>query len=210
MTTSKTSPRHQAAQGSAYICPMCPEVRESEPMACPSCGMALEPEFPAAPAKRVQYTCPMHPEIVQDEPGSCPKCGMALEPVTVRVEQANPELEDMTRRFWVSLILTVPIFLLAMSDLIPGQPLLQVIGKSVNGWIQLVLATPVVLWGGWPFFQRGFPTGVEFGSDPQPQYVHADRPRHRNGLWVQPDRQAAAWYFPRIPASSWPPRRSWG
>ncbi|MCZ6628846.1 MAG: copper-translocating P-type ATPase, partial [SAR324 cluster bacterium] len=156
MTTGETSHPHQTAQGSAYICPMCPEVRESEPVACPSCGMALEPEFPAAPAKRVQYTCPMHPEIVQDEPGSCPKCGMALEPVTVRVEQANPELEDMTRRFWVSLILTVPIFLLAMSDLIPGQPLLQVIGKSVNGWIQLVLATPVVLWGGWPFFQRGW------------------------------------------------------
>ncbi|MCZ6533058.1 MAG: HAD-IC family P-type ATPase, partial [SAR324 cluster bacterium] len=156
MTTGETSHPHQTAQGSAYICPMCPEVRESEPVACPSCGMALEPDFPAAPAKRVQYTCPMHPEIVQDEPGSCPKCGMALEPVTVRVEQANPELEDMTRRFWVSLILTVPIFLLAMSDLIPGQPLLQVIGKSVNGWIQLVLATPVVLWGGWPFFQRGW------------------------------------------------------
>ncbi|MCZ6557697.1 MAG: copper-translocating P-type ATPase, partial [SAR324 cluster bacterium] len=156
MTTGETSHPHQTAQGSAYICPMCPEVRESEPVACPSCGMALEPEFPAAPAKRVQYTCPMHPEIVQDEPGSCPKCGMALEPVTVRLEQANPELEDMTRRFWVSLILTVPIFLLAMSDLIPGQPLLQVIGKSVNGWIQLVLATPVVLWGGWPFFQRGW------------------------------------------------------
>ncbi|MCZ6646158.1 MAG: copper-translocating P-type ATPase [SAR324 cluster bacterium] len=156
MTTGETSHPHQTAQGSAYICPMCPEVRESEPVPCPSCGMALEPEFPAAPAKRVQYTCPMHPEIVQDEPGSCPKCGMALEPVTVRVEQANPELEDMTRRFWVSLILTVPIFLLAMSDLIPGQPLLQVIGKSVNGWIQLVLATPVVLWGGWPFFQRGW------------------------------------------------------
>ncbi|MCZ6729106.1 MAG: copper-translocating P-type ATPase [SAR324 cluster bacterium] len=156
MTTGETSHPHQTAQGSAYICPMCPEVRESEPVPCPSCGMALEPEFPAAPAKRVQYTCHMHPEIVQDEPGSCPKCGMALEPVTVRVEQANPELEDMTRRFWVSLILTVPIFLLAMSDLIPGQPLLQVIGKSVNGWIQLVLATPVVLWGGWPFFQRGW------------------------------------------------------
>ena len=83
---------------SAYVCPMCPEVRELAPGACPSCGMALEPETPTLPTK-TQYTCPMHPEVVRDEPGDCPICGMALEPMTVTVdEEENPELADMTRR----------------------------------------------------------------------------------------------------------------
>lgn len=88
-----------APAASAYVCPMCPEVHESKPGACPSCGMALEPEMPAA-AQRTEYTCPMHPEIVRTEPGVCPICGMALEPRTVTVAaEANPELRDMTRRF---------------------------------------------------------------------------------------------------------------
>ena len=151
------APAHTpAAEGSAWICPMCPGVRESEPVPCPKCGMALDPEIPAAPATRTEYTCPMHPEVVQEGPGVCPICGMALESVTVMVEEVNPELVDMTRRFWASLVLSVPVFLLAMSDLLPGRPLREVISPSLNGWIQLVLATPVVLWGGWPFFQRGW------------------------------------------------------
>ena len=104
-----------------------------------------------------KYTCPMHPEIVRDAPGSCPLCGMALEPVTVSLEdEKNPELVDMTRRFWVCLLLTIPVFALGMSDLIPGQPLQHRIGQSTLNWVQLLLATPVVLWGAAPFFQRAW------------------------------------------------------
>src|SRR6185503_4486220 len=104
-----------------------------------------------------QFTCPMHPEIVRDGPGSCPICGMALEPVTVSLEdEANPELVDMTRRFWVCLLLTIPVFALGMSDLIPGQPLQHSIGQSTLNWVQLLLATPVVLWGAAPFFERAW------------------------------------------------------
>ena len=104
-----------------------------------------------------KYTCPMHPEIVRDAPGSCPICGMALEPVTVSLaDEENPELVDMNRRFWVCLLLTIPVFALGMSDLIPGQPLQHSIGQSTLNWVQLTLATPVVLWGGWPFFVRAW------------------------------------------------------
>jgi Cu+-exporting ATPase len=139
-----------------YICPMCPEVRQPEPGSCPSCGMALEPEIVQPPAMHTEYTCPMHTEIVRDAPGSCPKCGMALEPRTVAMEEENPELADMTRRFWFSTALALPVFVLAMSvDLAPG---LLPAGLSLRGvqWIECLLATPVVLWGGWPFFVRGW------------------------------------------------------
>ena len=104
-----------------------------------------------------KYTCPMHPEIVRDGPGSCPICGMALEPVTVSLDDGeNPELVDMRRRFWVCLVLTIPVFAIGMSDLIPGQPLQHRVSAPVLGWLQLILATPVVLWGGWPFFERAW------------------------------------------------------
>ncbi len=105
----------------------------------------------------VEYTCPMHPEIVRDKPGSCPICGMALEPrVITLAEDDNTELKDMTRRFWISLVLTIPVLALAMSDLIPGQPLQHALSMKIINWIQFALATPVVLWGGWPFFARGW------------------------------------------------------
>jgi Cu+-exporting ATPase len=119
--------------------------------------MALEPKAPAAPLVKTEYVCPMHPEIVRPEPGFCPICGMALEPRTVTLEEeANPELVDMTRRFWVSVVLSVPIVFFAMSEMIPGQPVQRSISPHVLSWIQLLLATPVVLWGGWPFFERGW------------------------------------------------------
>jgi Cu+-exporting ATPase len=138
-----------------YVCPMDPEVRASEPGACPKCGMALEPEQPLE-LTRVEYVCPMHPEVVQQGPGSCPKCGMALEPRTVSLgEPENPELVDMRRRFWLSAALTLPTFLLAMSDLLPGPFLSRLVSPSVLPWLELVLTTPVVVWGGYPFFQRG-------------------------------------------------------
>ena len=141
----------------AYVCPMCAEVREAKPGACPSCGMALEPEVPL-PATRTEYTCPMHPEIVRLEPGTCPICGMALEPRTVTATpEENPELRDMTRRFWVSLALSVPLLVIAMGSMFSYH---LKIDLDINGFlinlprIELLLATPVVLWGGFPFFQR--------------------------------------------------------
>lgn len=102
------------------------------------------------------YTCPMHPEVRQQGPGSCPRCGMALEPEVMTTEESNPELTDMTRRFWVSLIFTVPLFLLAMSEMIPGSPVQHSFSARFLTWLQMLLATPVVLWGGGPFFQRGW------------------------------------------------------
>jgi Cu+-exporting ATPase len=134
LATPATAP---SATAGAYVCPMCPEVRSAKPEACPRCGMALEPETPSA-ATHVEYTCPMHPEIVRPGPGQCPICGMALEPRTVTAqEEENPELRDMTRRFWISLALSAPLLVIAMGDMLP-----------------------VVLWGGAPFFQRGWTSVV--------------------------------------------------
>lgn len=144
---------------SMYTCPMHPEVRQPGPGSCPKCGMALEPELPVAGT--VEYTCPMHPEIVRNEPGNCPICGMALEPRTaVAGAEENAELRDMTRRFFVSAVLALPVFILAMSaDLAPGFTT-RFISPRLVQWISFVLATPVVLWGGWPFFVRGWQSVV--------------------------------------------------
>jgi len=141
-----------------HTCPMDPEVRQEGPGDCPKCGMALEPVIAAAPATKTEYTCSMHPQIVRDKPGSCPICGMALESRTVTAtEQKNPELVDMTRRFWISTALTIPIILVSMSDFIPGaSPLMRLVSPRTWQWFQFLLATPVVLWGGWPFFVRGW------------------------------------------------------
>ena len=136
---------------------MHPEVRTSAPGSCPKCGMALEPVEPARPTSKVEYTCPMHPEIVRDQPGSCPICGMALEPrVVIADEEHNEELEDMTRRLKIGLLFTLPLFVLAMSDLIPGQPVQHALPMRLLNYLQFALATPVVLWGGLPFFQRAW------------------------------------------------------
>jgi Cu+-exporting ATPase len=151
--SSASAGRTSAATG-AYICPMCPEVRSAKPEACPRCGMALEPEMPTS-ATRVEYTCPMHPEIVRSGPGHCPICGMALEPRTVNAQEGdNPELRDMTRRFWISVALTVPLLVIAMGHMLPGMQ--RLLPAGWQPWIELILATPVVLWGGSPFFQRGW------------------------------------------------------
>ena len=110
------------ARAGDYTCPMHPEVRLPATEPCPKCGMALEPVV-SAPTVRTEYVCPMHPEIVRPEPGACPICGMALEPrVVTTEEEVNPELVDMTRRFWASVALAAPVAFLAMSDHIPGQP----------------------------------------------------------------------------------------
>jgi Cu+-exporting ATPase len=137
-----------------YVCPMCPEVRENKPGACPSCGMALESDVPVV-ANRTEYTCPMHPEIVRSAQSTCPICGMSLEPRTVSTTpEENPELRDMTRRFWISLALTAPLMAIAMAAMLWETPLHRILPMAALPWLELVLATPVVLWGGWPFFQR--------------------------------------------------------
>ncbi|MDX1485694.1 MAG: heavy metal translocating P-type ATPase, partial [Alphaproteobacteria bacterium] len=145
------APKAAPAGAGIYTCPMHPDVREPRPGSCPDCGMALEPAGPA-----VVYTCPMHPEIRQAEPGSCPICGMALEPEMAAMEAApNPELIDFTRRFWIGLVLAFPVLVLEMGAHIAGLDLHRWISVEQSTWIQAVLATPVVLWAGWPFFLRG-------------------------------------------------------
>ena len=144
------------ATSSVHTCPMHPEVRQDAPGACPKCGMALEPASPGTAARRTEYTCPMHPEVAQDHPGNCPICGMALEPREVASDEESPELADMSRRFRVSSVLAVPVFMLAMvADLAPHW-LPGWVGMRLVQWIECVLATPVVLWGGWPFLVRAW------------------------------------------------------
>jgi Cu+-exporting ATPase len=116
--------------------------------------MALEPATVSTPKEKIEYTCPMHPQIVRDAPGFCPICGMALEPRTVSVDEENVELIEMKRRFWVAVALSQPLLILGMSEFISGDPLRTFLGARVATWISFVLATPVVLWGGWPFFVR--------------------------------------------------------
>lgn len=147
-----------AGSSAKYVCPMCPGVECDEPGDCPKCGMALErnPSAPSESHSRTVYTCPMHPEVERDGPGSCPKCGMDLEPRTVATDadDGDPELVSMTRRFWVSAALTLPVFVLSMAPMV-GIPVNEWVGHTASTWWQLALATPVVLWGGWPFFVRG-------------------------------------------------------
>ena len=119
-----------------------------------------KPEETTATESGREYTCPMHPEIVRDRPGSCPICGMALEPRTVTLEEQNPELADMARRFWWSAAMTAPILAFMVSEFLPGQPLQSMLPHGWVNWILMALATPVVLWGGWPFFVRGWASVV--------------------------------------------------
>ncbi len=158
LSPAEPEPGPQKAEGGPadYTCPMHPEVTAGGPGSCPKCGMALEPVVPALPeAGPTEYVCPMHPEVVRPEPGSCPICGMALEPRTPSAEpEENAELVDMRRRLRVSAALTVPVFLVAMADILPGRPLEGVASPRTLGWLELVLTTPVVLWGAWPFFVR--------------------------------------------------------
>jgi Cu+-exporting ATPase len=135
-----------------YVCPMDPEVRSSKPGACPKCGMALEPARPVAP--KTEWVCPMHPEIVRNEPGTCPICGMALEPRTATADEENPELRDMSRRFWFAVVSTLPILALAMGDMLPGAPVSALISPRTRVLLELALATPICLWSAWPFYER--------------------------------------------------------
>ena len=147
---------HQGNVGE-FTCPMHPDVREDHPGNCPKCGMALKPVAPAPIAAKTEYVCPMHPEIIRAEPGNCPICGMTLEPRVISSEEGeSPELADMTRRLWVSVALAIPLLFLAMSEIIPGQPVQRALPMLLRTWIELALASPAVLWAGWPLFVRGW------------------------------------------------------
>ena len=150
-------PASEREEADKYTCPMHPEVVSDQPGNCPKCGMALEPARPAAKKKHVVYTCPMHPQFEQEGPGQCPICGMALEPKTVQpdAEEDDSELRSMTLRLWVSAALTVPVLAMSMLPMI-GVPVDRWLGSTLHLWLQLLLSSPVVLWGGWPFFERGF------------------------------------------------------
>lgn len=159
------SPRNPSARSASpetpedaveYVCPMDPEVHQTGPGSCPKCGMALEPATITVPATRTDFTCPMHPQISRPEPGNCPICGMTLEPRETTAEEVNPELVDMTRRFWISVALAVPLLVLMVSDLLPSMPLQHLLPAQTWAWVEFALATPVVLWCGWPFFVRGW------------------------------------------------------
>lgn len=166
-----------ASEGSAIdpVCGMTVEIKTAKHIAEHNshnyyfCGAGCKTKFIANPsryleasAKEVEpviegaiYTCPMHPQIQQVGPGTCPICGMALEPMTVTADSGpNHELADMTRRFWVGLMLTIPVFILEMGGHVTG--LTMMLGQQISNWLQLILATPVVLWAGWPFFVRGW------------------------------------------------------
>ena len=146
----------EKAPAKKYFCPMCEGVESDAPGSCPKCGMAVERNPAHREAATTIYTCPMHPEIERNEPGACPICGMALEPKTISAagSEDDSELIDMSRRFWIGAALALPVFLLAMSHLIPNAP--AWLSGDVSRWIQFGLSTPVVLWAGWPFFQRGW------------------------------------------------------
>ena len=135
---------------------MCPGQEQDGPGICGECGMALEPMGRPRLPTRTVYACPMHLGVQQDHPGSCPECGMALEPMTVEIEAPNEELLDMQRRFWISFGLSLPVFLMAMLGGVLAGVWPQWLDAGARQWAQAVLATPVVLWCGWPFLQRGW------------------------------------------------------
>jgi Cu+-exporting ATPase len=141
-----------------YFCPMCSGMESDKPDDCPKCGMALECDPALQPEAATIYTCPMHPEVRQDHPGNCPICGMALEPVSVTTDaqEESHEAHDMSRRFWISVLLSLPVLLLAMGHLIPGFHIDHWIPSRINQWLQYSFTTPVVLWAGWPFFARAW------------------------------------------------------
>ncbi|MDQ6976013.1 MAG: heavy metal translocating P-type ATPase [Mariprofundaceae bacterium] len=137
-----------------YFCPMCPGQEQQGAGTCQVCGMALDAMASPTLAQKTTYICPMHSDVVQDLPGTCPKCGMVLEARTVEIAEKNPELDDMSHRFTVAVFLAVPLFLLAMvADLAPSW-LPASMSMAMVQWIECGLATPVVLWAGWPFFER--------------------------------------------------------
>ena len=155
----RAAARYEYKGTTYYFCsPGCLAKFRVDPERYLAAGAAREPMahgMPASAPPGAQWTCPMHPEIVRDRPGSCPICGMALEPLTVSLDdEENPELADMRRRFWISVALSAPLAAFAIADLFPGRPLAGI--AHLRHWLELVFATPVVLWCGWPLLVRGW------------------------------------------------------
>lgn len=148
-----------------------------------------------------EYTCPMHPQVIRDRPGACPICGMTLEPRTVTLEQEESiELKDMTRRFWVSAALTVPLLIVAMGKHLPGVAVEQFASPRMMGALELLLATPIVLWGGWPFFVRAWQSVVNRSLN----MFNLDWPWGRSRLRLQRRRRALSEHFSRfVPGCRW-------
>lgn len=140
-----------------YTCPMHPEIEQIGPGSCPKCGMDLEvKDVMSAATTKTEYSCSMHPEVIQDHPGNCPKCGMALEPTVTEIEEESSELDYMTTRLWISIVLAVPIFLSAMASEMWPITVNNLIAPVIRQWTELLLSTPVVWWAGWSFFRRGW------------------------------------------------------
>ena len=144
--------------GKKYFCPMCEGVESDTPGSCPKCGMAFERNPVFRESKKIIYTCPMHPQIEQDHPGNCPICGMTLEPRTLGAgdKEEQKEISSLSRKFWVALVLTIPVLLLAMGHAIPGLHIDSIIPRQIGKWIEFGLTTPVVLWAGGFFFTRAW------------------------------------------------------
>ena len=153
--TNKSRAHHTKNTDGKYYCPMCTGVEQDKPGDCPICGMTLEASVPRKSKSKTQYTCPMHPEIIRDDPGDCPLCGMALEPMLAETEVEDPEFKYMMRRFKVSATLAIPVFLIAMGSEFWPEIVDTFIKPEFRRWLEFILATPVVLWGGWSFFKRG-------------------------------------------------------
>ena len=205
MTVDPHTAKHRAEhQGSSPIISARPAAAPSS-SPTPQKYLGDKADAPAEPVPEgTIYTCPMHPEIRQVGPGSCPICGMALEPELPSADTGpNPELVDMTRRFWIGLVLTLPVFVLEMGAHLVGAH--GWVEPKLSTYIQFAFATPVVLWAGWPFFVRGW----QSLAHAQPQHVHADRHGHRRGLPLQRRRDFRARHFPaRVPRARRRRRRS--
>ncbi|HSR63304.1 MAG TPA: copper-translocating P-type ATPase [Gammaproteobacteria bacterium] len=159
MKDSYSDHRQQTEESQAkgkYVCPMCPGIEQDGPGSCPRCGMQLEQAVLQQPGTKMQYTCPMHPEIIRDEPGDCPICGMALEPVAPAEDEESAEYRDMFQRFWKSALLALPVFISAMGSEFWPDVFAEFVQPVTRQWLEMILATPVVLWGGWSFFTRGW------------------------------------------------------
>ena len=152
---TRQTQKRSATPSGVYLCPMDPEIQQDHPGACPKCGMALEAAVPNAPVTRTEYTCPMHPEIVRSEPGACPICGMALEPRGAAAEERiqncsnDPPLLDQPGAHGSGVAAR-------NVQMYPGHTRERFFSMRTTGWIEFLLATPVVLWGGRPFFERGW------------------------------------------------------
>src|SRR5699024_55700 len=148
--------RAAAPKGATYYCPMHCEGDKTydKPGDCPVCGMDLVPE--ASARASVKFTCPMHPEVISDEPGSCPKCGMDLVPLEVDESEESKTYRRLLKKFWWAVGFTLPIFIIAMSEMIPNNPLYEILSLKTWNWIQFTLSLPVVFYATWMFFERAY------------------------------------------------------